>query len=102
MTEFYIASIGRQFIADRTGHAGMTFLTGAFNAEGSTVIVTTAAGFTLLHLCHGKAFISGTRRIQCRMAVVTAVGGNMNCMAKNGTAGAKIDLFDCMAFLAIR
>ncbi len=60
-----------------------------------------AAGFALLHLTHGETLVSGAWNKQFRMAILAAIGGNMYRMAEYGAAGAKIDLFDCVAFLAV-
>ena len=79
----------------------MALLAVGLYREGRFLIVAASAGFALLHLAHGVMLVAGAGSVETRMAILAAVGGDMNRMAEFGTAGAEMDLFDRMAFLAV-
>ena len=102
MAELDVTGIGGKLITDRARCPGVALHAVGLYTEGRFVIMATAAGFALLHLAHGEMFISVARYVEIRMAILAAIGGNMYRMAEYGAAGTKIDLFDRMAFLAVR
>lgn len=101
MAELDVAGSGGKLITDRTRSSGMALHAVGFYTESGFVIVTTAAGFALFHLAHTVMLIAGARNKEIRVAILAAVGGNMYRMAEFGAAGAKMNLFDRMAFLAV-
>lgn len=102
MAEIYVSGIRGKFIPDCAKVSGMALHTVGLYAEGGFVIMATAAGFALFHLTHGKALVAGARNEEIGMAILAAVGGYMDRMVELGAAGAEMDLFDRMAFLAVR
>lgn len=101
MAELDVTGTGGQFISDRTRNSRMALYTIGFHTESCFVIMATAAGLPLLHLAHGEVFVTGARDEEIRMAILAAIGGNVECMTEFGAAGAKMNLFDSMTFLAV-
>ena len=101
MAELNVSGARRKLIAYRTRGSGMTLHTAGFYPESRFIIMAAAARFTLFHLAHSKTFIACPRNINIRMTILAAIGGDMYRMTEFGAAGAKPDLFNGMAFLAV-
>lgn len=102
MAELNVSGTGGKLISDRTRITGMALRTTGLYPESRFIIMATAARFALFHLAHCEMFITGTRNVKIGMAILAAIGGDMYRVAKFGAAGAEMDLFDSMAFLAVR
>lgn len=101
MAELNVSGIRGKLKADGARISGMALHAAGLYTESGLVIVATAAGFALLHLAHVEMFITGARNKEIRMALFAAVGGNVYRMTEYGAAGAKMDLFNHMTFLAV-
>lgn len=101
MAKLDVAGAGGQFIADRTRGSGVTFRAVALYAKSRLFIVARTARFALLHLGHGVTLIARAGNKQVGMALLAAVGGDMHRVGKLGAAGAELNLFHRMAFLAV-
>lgn len=96
VAEVHIACTRRQFITNGLGIAWVAFLTIGFDPKGSAVVVTDPTGLPLLHLSHCNVFVASARDKECRMAILAAIGCNVNRMAEYRTSWFKIDLFHRM------